>query len=279
MSRTKRRQLVIFCGIALSGIIVFVKCMQENRVIENIDKFDSSEYEVSTEPGYPCVGYSPSRKSWQITTREICPAGYGIMASDSFGPYRFGPPGYVSLNPHCCRLPFDDILTDKHIVNIIEKCPEGTIMTSGMDICGAHCTVRCTYINTDKYYLGPEKPAIYVEDPEEEGVGGQGSSKKIMLNLVPAALRDVVTRWTFTEFGTDGCVGDPYGSLLVRKSQRQCSGMFYRQLFYKDGTPVPVLPHCDKISDAYDPNAKCLVKRKKPGNAAENTRKPTVPLD
>ncbi len=261
-----RRRRWYFIGIA-SAIALAAIIFPDPKNHPQNSQINLDDYEVSKEPGRPCIGYVPGFSDWNRSRGEMCPANYAILASgDSTSPNKFGPPNYVNISANCCPLPFDDILTDKHVENVFEKCPDGAVMTSGADQCGASCAVRCTYINSERYMLGPEKQALYVKDPEKNSASGRGYAELVSLLDVPLALRYATVRSTFIIFDADGCVGNPYGSLMVRKSEKQCSGYYYRQLLYKDGTPVPVIPHCDAISDLYDPNAKCLVKKARKEN-------------
>ncbi len=259
----KKRIRNMLASLLVGGLIVIYAGPRDYRR-SNVT-IDRSEYEESGGDGFVCLGYSPDIKDWHRPSAEIkCPAGYAILAnSDSAGSdHLYGPSGYISVFPHCCRLPYDDILTDKHEYNVLESCPDNSVATSGMADCGANCTMRCTYINTKKYKLEGETQAAYVADPEQMPQGGRGTADYLSLSEVPVALRWVVTREGFNTFSSDGCVGLPFGSLLVRKSAMECSGYYYRRLTFKDGTPVSVVPNCDAISDIYDPNAKCLVRKK-----------------
>lgn len=216
--------------------------------------------------GFVCNGFAPLNSQSGVVGEwgerfGNCPPGYAYYANQDPGGAR--PPGgaAIPVTGSCCRLPFDDILTDRHVYDVLERCPDDSIVTgTGVDkfgTCIEHCVVRCTYIDTSKYRLGEERSAYYWRIPAVGTTSGGGSAGTLSLTDIPLAIRIGVARYSHSRFDTDGCVGIPFGSLLVRKESRNCDGFFYRQLFFADGTPVPMYPRCDRISGLYEPNSKC----------------------
>ncbi len=262
LTNQSKARILFFLGIIVPVIIVAMSGPKEIKFIIPEPISDSNpDYEVSTEPGYVCMGLE--RTLIVADNTFLCPKGYAVVATDdSNGAHRYGPPQYVPVSPRCCRLPFDDILTERHEYYVTEKCPADSVATGGKISCAANCNMRCTYINSAKYALGPETQARYITHPDKNPGGGKGSAARVALFDVPISFRWGMIRVAHQKFEQDGCVGYPWGSLLVRKSEKQCSGYYYRQLFFKDGPAVPVVPNCDAVSDVFDPHAKCLVKKK-----------------
>ncbi len=253
--------LAIVFGIGWLAIVPRQKAIDPQETAISLD-----DYDVSTEPGYLCLGYAEDKKSWGNFT-GTCPKSYAFLSNqDPAGGNKSGPASRVPLHGNCCKLPFDDILTDQHVYNVIDKCPDNSVAT-GTNVdrlgqCTTNCGMRCTFINTEKYRLGDEQPAAYWKD-ERSGPAlyGQGSAELAGFDDIPLALRYGIGREAHGSWDRDGCIGNPIGSLLVHKETKECSGFFYRELLYKDGTPVKMFPHCDAISDKFDPNAKCLVRK------------------
>ena len=217
--------------------------------------------------GFVCNGFAPLNESsgavgeWGERYGN-CPPGYAYFANQDPGGSR--PPGgaAIPVTGSCCRLPFDDILTDRHVYDVLERCPDDSIVTgTGVDRLGQcidHCVVRCTYINTGKYRLGEERSAYYWTLPSSGNQWGGGSATSLRLDEIPVALRAGVARFDQVQFDTDGCVGVPFGSLLVRKQSKNCDGFFYRQLFFADNKPVPMFPKCDRLTGLYEPHSGCV---------------------
>lgn len=206
----------------------------------------------------PCVAYRPESASWGYENGN-CPKGYAMFANHEVGgANKQGPGELVRLHGLCCPLPADDILTNRHTYSEFERCPDQYVATGGAGHCDDSCTMRCTQINTERYTLGPETMAYYVKDRNVGRLHGQGSAIRIHWQQTPIAIRYGLLRLEHNLWTGDGCMGVPPGSLLVRKSGKRCDGFFYRELQYRDGTPVKMLPDCAALSDPYHPNPQCL---------------------
>jgi hypothetical protein len=209
----------------------------------------------------PCIGYNPgtTTKWGRLYVGEFCPPHYAYFAMDD----NRSPWG------ECCPLPAKDILTDTHI-QVEKVCPENYVITGAPCIDRCEGAVenyvagfRCTRINTDRYRLAESTPGVYW------GLGFSASYKStIGRNLIPAAIRHAIGRHgRFFWDTTDGCIGYPFGSLLVEKAldSGQCEDMSFRQLEYTgqdssfvEGTPVKMYPDCVLIDDKFSPHAKCI---------------------
>ncbi len=210
--------------------------------------------------GYPCVAYRPLDKGWGGSEGN-CPDNHAFFSNKDVGGERKSGPGYfVPLSGACCRLPYDDILTDQHTYSAFESCPDQWVATGGSGPCVEGCTMRCTQINTEKYMLGPETMSYYWRDPKGGRTYGRGSARQMLKEHIPIALVYAVGRLEHNLWNMDGCIGYPFGSLLTRKSRKRCDGFFYRRLLYKDGTPVRMYPECEAIDDPYTPEARCVSK-------------------
>ena len=265
VTRTQFRLAIAI--LALTSCVVWVVMVPRERPKDPRENSISlQDYDVSTEPGFLCLGYAEGLGWWGSVSGN-CPSGHAMLSNqDPAGPNKMGPPSKVPLSGACCKLPFADILTDTHVYNVIEKCPDNSVAT-GTNVdkrgqCTSNCGMRCTFINTEKYRLGEESASVYwrVEN-DGSATYGQGDSEMSGLSEVPLAIRLGIGREAHGRWDNDGCIGDPIGSLLVRKTTKECSGFFYRPLLYKDGRAVQMFPHCDAISDKFDPNAKCLVRK------------------
>lgn len=221
------------------------------------------EIEASPEEGnvgYPCIAYDVETSAWGSNYGN-CPENHAFFSNrDNGGAHKSGPGYYVTLGGACCRLPYDDILTDQHNYTSFESCPDQWVATGGSGTCVEGCTMRCTQINTEKYTLGPETMSYYWRDPKGGRTYGRGSAKQMLKKHIPASIRYAVGRNEHNNWVDDGCVGYPFGSLLTRKSRKRCDGFFYRRLLYKDGTPVRMLPDCEAIDDPYSPEGRCVSK-------------------
>ena len=201
---------------------------------------------TDTDGPYVCVGYLPDSTSRKWGYAMDCPIGYALISS--------------TLNPHfmegsCCRLPAADILTDKQF-NVNGRCPEGSIATGfrrGEEI-------RCTEINKERYRLRREEPGVHW------GFGTLQSreSKTVEKAGVPIAFRHALGRRQFQAWFEEGCVGFPWGSLLVSTSPVSCSESGYRLLEYLGaagdppaGTAVRIFPDCRGEVNPFEPNAGC----------------------
>ena len=172
--------------------------------------------------------------------------------------------------PECCPLPSRDILTAETI-EASEVCPRHYVLVSGGQPCGKKinsvesreiCSgwITCRKINTKRYQLGKQTEGVY---------WGYGSSywknsRRIMKSDIPSAIRDGLGRVGKFHWKSQGCVGFPFGSLLVGKRSKRCDGQLYRRLEYKgaagdppSGTPVIMFPSCKNLDNVFSLSASC----------------------
>lgn len=207
-----------------------------------------------------CIGYNPtpqfSSKKWGALL-DLCPSNYAIFGANE----GFGPAETSIVAASCCPLPHGDILKPETVF-VDRQCPDGWVITgtdnpSRCPDCARH--VRCTKVNDDRFELGPASAGVYW------GQGGsmRFQSARVQRFEIPASIRDGVTRQTFAGWGVDGCIGVPFGSLLVSKGGRRCDQSEYRPLLYRGlpgdpprGTPVEMYPDC-AVDNVYDPASGC----------------------
>ena len=161
----------------------------------------------------------------------------------------------------CCRLPREDILTSERKYTHWE-CPEDHVLTyAGPSLEKSVLAVTCTKINTERYQLGEPTFGRYLGF----GFTRLGEAKSVSKHEIPAAIRHGLERTHFQTWDIDGCVGYPWGSLLVAVNGRHCYQTRFRQLQYKGkdgdpprGTAVTMFPACDQISDVFAPVPHCI---------------------
>lgn len=226
---------------------------------------EQGESIIAQKNGFVCVGFNKTSQKWGWKHyRESwikCPphhAFFGVNKSHSRREME-----HVSLHGNCCRLPADDILTEKHIESTT-YCPDQFVATGLQGRAGNPKSVshlRCTKINTDKYSLG--KPHRGVRWGVESSAAFPWHERKsIRRNQIPMAIRYGIGRYLKSVFTVSGCVGEPIGSLLVGKEFSNCKGLFWKQLLRKTEDkglrPVTMFPKCRDIDDVFSPDAKCL---------------------
>ena len=205
-----------------------------------------------------CVTYDPVNFLWGQQSVN-CPPNYAYYANQNeSGANKEGPGEFVNIHGACCPLPSNDILTENHTYGEFERCPDQYVATGGSPRCIKGCTMRCTQINTDKFMLGPERLSYFVQAEAHYRYYGRGWTGRTLLAYVPIAIRYAIGRDAHNNWNQVGCVGIPFGSLLTRKTGKRCDGFSYRQLQYKDGTPVKMYPDCKDISSKYDPFPTCI---------------------
>jgi len=182
-------------------------------------------------------------------------------------PYTFEPyePELLQVYGTCCPLPAGDILLQEKTA-AVRECPDGYVATGAEGMAEVpdankpkHLT--CSKINTARYQLGPSTPGIYW------GFGHTHWQKpvRILFEEIPAALRYAVGVRAYGYWNERGCIGFPFGSMLVAKNGFECHQTYYRELQYRGlpgdppaGTPVPMLPDCDELSDLHTPHPACI---------------------
>ncbi len=232
-----------------------------------------------------CLGYNPETKTWgDLGVRKNydgpsnCPANHAFVAtSREFGPKRTGE--FIGLFGSCCPLP-EDVLLDQHIF-VSEECPENHVATGAQlseagnekckDASEEECIadwqnlkqlMRCTKINTNRYLLASPKPSLaWGWQPHFSTLFEEKTSKSRM----PLSLRHGIGRLSRTSWNREGCVAFPWGSLIVKKSSKYCSGFYSRELLYAgaDGDPVRGAPvryyaDCGAIQDPLSPEGACI---------------------
>ena len=196
-----------------------------------------------------------------------CPTSHALFGVHNPGSSDIVPFG-INLIGNCCPLPHDDILTDEH-VRVSDACPPGYVVTGGgtFSLCD-NCEkfMKCTKINTKRYQLGPQRSGV-AWGVDSRGVYFWKERKRIKRKELPVAIRFGVSRRSRWIFEPAGCVGDPMGSIPVRKTSKRCKGIFFRQLQYVGligdppaGTPVKMFPDCHDIDDILSNNPRCIVR-------------------
>lgn len=125
----------------------------------------------------------------------------------------------------CCPLPVRDILLKNTV-----GTPRGTCGPDQIGTGVANGVLVCSKINTAKYKLGQAAVNCYV------GHGASGSS-----GAGPCGAPNVTLQAMVSVFGTDACLGQPFGALITSWTGKNCGDTTSRQLFYaKDNQPVPM---------------------------------------
>lgn len=184
-----------------------------------------------------------------------CPSNFAFLELDDSGPLPLGT---------CCRLPADDILTSESSWTS-QQCTADTILTAlrqrerqkgEKDIVTTE--IRCTKINTARYSLSSAYPG------HSYGEGGSLSMapEEIDRSRIPLAYRGAFGKSSEGVFDNDGCVGQPWGSVLTAVKGKDCKKLEFRTLLERDPqgilTPIPMYPQCQELSDPYDPSRGCL---------------------
>ena len=213
-----------------------------------------------------CLGFDPLSRKWgwnRLNPREAeatCPKGFAIFETDD-------PAKNRRAWFNCCPLPAADILLEYHQWSE-QSCPQDSIVTGFRE----HFTSgklqrrerRCTTINTSRYMLSQERPGVYW------GIGSSiwdlFGAPRLQRSEIPPAIVASCGRRSLGEWDGDGCIGDPMGSLLVEEGVNSCGETRFRALVFqgRDGDPprgalVTMFPDCRRVSDIFDPEAKCRV--------------------
>lgn len=219
----------------------------------------------------PCVWGHPTEKhsgnTWSVPVVQVCPEGTAAMSARvRHGPH-FISAEEAPLSIECCPLPATDILTNEHIEASAE-CPADYIITGAQAYClgpdfSEPCNkpIRCTRINKERYQLNSEASGAMW------GISSVFYMEKLhyMKSEIPLALRYALGRLSRYSWQAAGCIGFPFGSLLVKKiSGKRCHHLFYRELQYSGvsgdppkGTPVKMLPNCTRVSGVFSNNPLC----------------------
>lgn len=221
-----------------------------------------------------CTGYLPNVQRWGnrvLNDQLLCPAHYAFFGTAK--PVGEDGAATALVSGVCCPLPAEDILTNEESFQLA-SCPIDSVATgvrqqesedSLSNDSARRFELRCTKINTDRYQLSaPKMGALWGFDLSS---GPYFWKEDITLKAsdLPPAIRTGLERHDYQEFSQNGCVGMPFGSLLVAKTGKRCKNFLYRQLQFKgelgdppSGTPVPMFPTCRYISDPFSPTAECI---------------------
>ena len=138
-----------------------------------------------------------------------CPVNHGVFSLDDANSHVFG----------CCSLPAGDILAAREPQARGQRCGTNEIVVG----IASNNALLCQPINTSRYQLASTGKACYY------GRGSSGSFFKVKCANIPASLGSLANR---DEFGSDGCFGNPPGSLLIGKTGKDCSDMEMSHLIY-----------------------------------------------
>lgn len=232
----------------------------------------------------PCVAYHPNKPFWgavnihaEVREHTLCPTHHAIVGlypvlGDPDGPSN------IPVSGFCCPLP-PDALSEEHVEDT-EACPEDYVATGSrideqyfLDLRDSERDVsnfmqsyrqilRCTKINTKRYSLSEPSPLVYWGLTTHFG---RMFEKRISRSQIPIGLRYGIGRTTRYHWARDGCVTYPFGSLLTKKTGKECSQLFSRQLLYRgrrgdpaSGTPVVDYSGCLAVDDPLSPKARCV---------------------
>lgn len=267
-------------GDTLFRVLLFCVSMLAFILVPGVDPLTADTSEGSEQPATTpsiCVGYDHQARKWgylwsyrlgipEKGYMKLCPE-HSVFFDVDDPPGISGPGKYIRIDGNCCPLPSSDILTDSHVF-VNASCPDNHVVTGSevkhpCDDVKCIFQMRCTKINTDRYQLAEKKPAAFW------GIGHNAAFWKENVTLkrtdIPPAIRHAVGREDLASFDIDGCVGIPFGSLLVEKRSKFCTGFYFRQLQYKGrtgdpvrGTPVKMFPDCNDISDIFAQDPQCI---------------------
>ena len=227
-----------------------------------------------------CVGFDAHHQRWGVLSvnfvsrEDYCVDGYALMSHGHVSGRWYLAANRFILEGNCCPLP-EGVLTNQHIF-VSDHCPDNFVVTGGRVTPGQPATefapqieLQCTKINTTHYLLGPPSQGWFVGWGRElfpeylsrlRGVTIQHTAWA----SIPAALRFGLLRKNLTNFGSGGCVGYPWGSVLTGRIGNDCENMTFRRILLRpkeeDTRPVPlqVFPACRALDNPFDPNASCL---------------------
>jgi hypothetical protein len=171
-----------------------------------------------------------------VQVGQACPPSMALYTMDDMGSNDAVPQTYV-----CCPLPARDVLSRKaDAVNVqrSRRCSSDEIMTGAVDAQG---NVYCTRINTKRYALAPAKLVCGGTAGAAFGIGRQdcaGSSDLVERDTLQPVIRELLA-----PLGDDGCLTQPYGSLVVKQGGHKCEDSAAATLtFSADGKAVPIFP-------------------------------------
>ncbi|MDD4295042.1 MAG: hypothetical protein PHP69_05980 [Candidatus Omnitrophica bacterium] len=155
-----------------------------------------------------------------------CPDGYAGFAIDDT---TYSSPYYIAMA--CCPLPDPSILTGSEKYRD-SSCSSNEVATGCYN--GRNGKFKCRQIDTTKYTLGSKKTTCYL------GHGASGSSGTGQCHTPNQTIRAIIGR---SPFGSDACVGNPYGGIIVEKTYKNCGDMKARAIYDKStGQPIEMFP-------------------------------------
>ncbi len=142
-----------------------------------------------------------------------CPANYAAYTADDSKNFIVG----------CCPLPARDMLVREPAVLRGAQCGANEVATGA-----SNSGLLCSKLNTARYKLSAPQATCYI------GEGFSGFSGSTTCSVPTVTLQALVSH-----FGSDGCIGVPYGSLIIARNGKNCSNVFGVQVLYNDtGAPV-----------------------------------------
>ena len=215
-----------------------------------------------------CIGFNPETGDWGAQLRpsaHLCPKHYAFFgAAKPQGPDSGRTAATLG---HCCPLPAEDVLLDRELF-VAAECPDGMVAT-GVQLRslpdGDRAELRCTAINTTRYQLGEASPGALWGFDLASAPYFWKELTVLKAADIPPALRSGLSRHDFREFNLNGCIGIPFGSLLVAKQGKRCKHFYFRALQFRGaqgdppaGTPVTMFPKCRYIADPFSPQSTCV---------------------
>ncbi len=203
-----------------------------------------------------CIGFNPGAEPvantglWGFAHAD-CPAG--------FAPYGLGE---IGRDLACCPLPSDDVL-ESSAQWTSGQCPPDSIIVGfrrppGCATCASEA--HCRRINLSRYQLGSPQPGVFW------GIGRQSTQElhTVPFADLPLAIRYGLSRASYAYWVRKGCVGSPWGALLVAAGEKSCGSSRFRELQYAGrpsdppaGTPVTMFPECAAAPNPLDPFHGC----------------------
>ncbi len=233
---------------------------------------------VGTE-AHPCIGFLPDRGAWGNVSSQMwpgtvsCPDGWAVISAER-GSGTSPAPRQVEISGACCPMPEGMLTGEAKLAE--ESCPDGWVVV-GVSIGDpsapdaqrrwderAHY-IECRALDATRFRLGPDTTGWEV-GARELWFGDRWWAMvgkpvhHIAWSRLPTFIRFAMGRSSLTRWQYPSCIGMPFGSVLTGKRGKRCNDIVFRQVLdAKTGTPAPIFPRCDAVSDPYDPDARCIV--------------------